>query len=65
MIAVALIERLARRGLLDADDIEAICGDISESDGDAVRAAYIEGVTPAHRPILRAIYGGKSGPKPA
>jgi hypothetical protein len=45
-IALALIKRLVAIGQLDADDVAAICEDLPEQDQNAVKAAWIEGLTP-------------------
>lgn len=42
-IALALIKRLVANGLLDADDVAAICEELNAGDTMAVQAAWLEG----------------------
>jgi hypothetical protein len=57
-IALALIRRLVETGALGAADIQAICRDLPHNYADAVKAAWLEGMT--SEPDLHIIDGGKS-----
>lgn len=56
-IALALIKRLVAIGLLDADDVAAICEELNAGDAMAVQAAWVEALTPddEFKPVLKIV----------
>jgi hypothetical protein len=63
-IALALIKQLVANGQLDADDVAAMCKELSERDSHNIKAAWIEGLVGDDNkdfaPTLRVIDGGQS-----
>lgn len=62
-ITLALIKQLVANGQLDADDVAAMCEELSASDSMAVQASWIEGLAGDDNkdfaPTLRVIDGGQ------
>lgn len=59
-IALALIKQLVSTGQLGADDVAAMCADLTEADQQAVQAAWIEAVAGGEdyappKPTLRVV----------
>lgn len=59
-IALALIKQLVANGGLEPDDILAMVRGLSPNEATAVRAAWLDGMQPAHE--LFVVYGGKEKP---
>ena len=63
VIALALIKRMVANGLLETNDISAICDDLGARDKAVVQAAWIEALCPDYNNsgiVFEVITGGKA-----